>query len=116
MNTTQNGWFHLRLAHHRASTPHPGTQSRCCHALYAWREIDERGNPSPGNEYCYCSGCGRRLRGELSPWYELARADWMDTNYMQRQQIKWRNTRAHKRIKLGLIGSRKVAIDTSNWF
>jgi hypothetical protein len=112
--STMNDWMRARLAHYRAITPHPGTTCWYCHGLAEWREINERGAATPGTEWCYCSSCGQRLRGEVSPWADKAGADWKATPYMQRQIAGWRNQRAHKRIKFDYsLGRRRVLIDTT---
>lgn len=94
----QDQWFHAKLAEHRATTPHSGETSYCCRALVEWREMDERGNPTPGHEKCYCP-CGNRQVGRLSPWYDKAYADWMNTPYMIRSKRRWHLSRVYGRIK-----------------
>lgn len=104
----QERWMQARIAHYRAITPHPGTTCYWCGALATWIEIGEHCQPTPGTEWCYCSECGRRLRGEVSPWSRLALDDWLQTPYMTSYLDKRRNEQASRRIKLGLIGRRKV--------
>lgn len=92
-------WMQQRLEHYRKITPHPGTACHYCRSLATWREIDERGNPTPGTEWCYCSGCGRRLHGNVSPWREKAFEDWMATSFMCRNKRKWRAHNAYTRMR-----------------
>lgn len=99
-------WFSGRLALHRASTPHPGTTCWRCGALAQWRETDERGRPTPGYEWCFCSGCGRRLPGQVSPWSAKAKQDWDNTRYMRRHRRQRDRDHAHRRVKFDCLGRR----------
>jgi hypothetical protein len=117
MRTNMNDWMHERLEHYRAVTPHPGTTCWYCGGLAEWREVNESGRPTPGTEWCFCSACGQRLRGEVSPWSEKASSDWKATPHMQRMRIKWRSQAARKRVKFGCsLGRRHVLADTTGQF
>jgi hypothetical protein len=98
MNYEQR-FFTERLAHHKATMTHPGTTCYRCGALAEWRQIAEDGRQTPGTEWCYCSGCGIRLHGEVSPWNDAAGDDWSKTPYMVRNSRRWALERIYGRIK-----------------
>lgn len=95
-----DAYIQQQWATHRAVMTHtPATTRTECGGRHGgdWDRFEWRGE-TERDEKAYCTCCGRRALGQISPWKDAAIDDWYATPYMRRQFARSRT--ASRRLEL----------------